>query len=122
MTELDIAKKVAQVLYDRKADDIAVIRVAHLTSLADYLVIATAHNALQIKALYEHLSKELEALDVPVRRADGLSDAHWVVLDLGSVIVHLFDPENRAFYHLERLWEDGRNRVALPFDEEVALA
>lgn len=114
MQERELALKVAQILYDKKAHDILVLKVDHLTVLTDYMVIANGNNALQTRALMEHVDGELSRLGLEPCRVEGQNKARWIVMDYGSVILHLFHPEDRAFYRLERLWSDGNNRVALP--------
>ncbi len=114
----DLVKKVAQLLYDRKARDIVALKVDHLMVLTDYLVLATGANALQTHALMEHVDQGLSALGLSPRRIEGQHAARWIVMDYGTVMVHIFHPEDREFYRLERLWTDGSNRVPLPFEEE----
>lgn len=118
MQEKDLALRIAQALYDRKAQDILVLKVGHLTVLADYLVIANGNNALQTRALMEHVDEALSAQGIMPMRLEGQNEGRWIVMDYSSVIVHLFHPEDRSFYRLERLWADGSNRVALPFEAE----
>ena len=86
--------------------------------ITDYLVLATGSSALQTHALMDHLDQELSALGVQPRRIEGQQAARWIVMDYGTVIVHIFHPEDREFYRLERLWSDGSNRLVLPFEEE----
>ncbi len=119
MLEENLAVVIAKTLYEKKAGDIVVLKVGHLTWVTDYLVVATAENAIQGRALAEALEKSLAPKHIWPRRREGFSAGRWIVLDFSSVIVHIFDPENRAYYHLERLWQDGNNRLALPFDGET---
>lgn len=119
MTEKDLMLTIAYALYDKKAQDIQALKVAHITPLADYLVIASGHNPLQVRALSDHLEEQLDRHGIAPRRVEGRADANWIVLDYQSVIVHLFKADARAFYRLERLWDDGQNRVSLPFEEEL---
>ena len=114
----DLARKIAQILYDRKAGDILALKVDHLMVITDYLVLANGASALQTHALMDHLDQELSALGVQPRRIEGQQAARWIVMDYGTVIVHIFHPEDREFYRLERLWSDGSNRLVLPFEEE----
>ena len=118
MLGADLARKIAQLLYDRKARDILALKVDHLMVITDYLVLATGSSALQTHALMDHLDQELSALGVQPRRIEGQQAARWIVMDYGTVIVHIFHPEDREFYRLERLWSDGSNRLVLPFEEE----
>lgn len=118
MQGADLARKIAQLLYDRKARDILALKVDHLMVITDCLVLATGSSALQTHALMDHLDQELSALGVQPRRIEGQQAARWIVMDYGTVIVHIFHPEDREFYRLERLWSDGSNRLVLPFEEE----
>jgi ribosome-associated protein len=120
MTENALARRIAGILHEKKAQDIMVLEVGHLTVLADYLVIATGRSPLQVKALGEEVDDRLAEAGVVLRRREGQNEGRWIVMDYGAVIVHIFHQEERAFYNLERLWEDGRNRVPLPFDQEGA--
>lgn len=118
MSEENLALNISKLLYDKKAQNILALRVSHLTVLTDYLVIANGSNPLQVRALADHLEAHLEKDGLRPRRVEGHNDGAWVVMDYANVIVHLFKPDARSFYRLERLWEDGQNRVALPFVEE----
>ena len=119
MQGADLARKIAQLLYDRKARDILALKVDHLMVITDYLVLATGSSALQTHALMDHLDQELSALGVQPRRIEGQQAARWIVMDYGSILVHIFNQEERSYYNLERLWEDGSNRLSLPFDQTV---
>ncbi len=119
MSEENLALKISRLLYDKKAEDILALRVAHLTALTDYLVLCTGHNAIQVKALTEHVEEQLSLQGVTPRRVEGRADGSWVVMDYLNVIVHIFSPEARGYYRLERLWGDGQNRMDLPFVKEA---
>ncbi len=106
MESKEIAKKIALILKDNKAEDIVSINVAEKTSVADYFVVASGRSTIHTKALVEHLEEELEKEDIFVLRRDGVKEGRWAVLDYGSVIVHIFSDDNRLFYHLENLWGD----------------
>lgn len=117
MTVENLALQAAKLLYDKLGEDVVVLRVAHLTVLADFLVIATGRSAIQARAMADHLEEQLaEQSNLKPRRVEGRNEASWIVLDYLNVIVHIFKPEARSFYRLERLWDDGQNRLILPFD------
>lgn len=122
MAEENLVSTIAKLLYDKKAQDLVALRIAHLTVLADYLVIVSAHNAIQARALCEHLDEHLAQQGIEPRRVEGKNDGTWIVMDYASVIVHIFRQDTRAFYRLERLWEDGQNRLALPFLEQAEVS
>ena len=118
MEPQELALKIAKVLYDKKALDIQVLDVSKLTVITDYMVIASGRSALQVKSLAEDVDDQLAMEGVTLRSKEGVMEGRWIVLDYGTVLVHIFHPEDRQFYRLERLWEDGENRVPLPFIEE----
>ena len=113
-----LVKQIAKVLDDKKALDIIALNVGHLTVITDYMVIATGRSALQVKALADDVDDALAMEGVALRAREGQGEGRWIVLDYGTVLVHIFHPEDRQFYHLERLWEDGTNRILLPFLED----
>ena len=118
MDQAQLALKVAQILYQKKATDIRVLNVASMTVITDYMVIASGRSALQVKSLAEDVDDQLAMEGVTLRSKEGVMEGRWIVLDYGTVLVHIFHPEDRQFYRLERLWEDGETRVPLPFIEE----
>lgn len=107
LTPEEIAKIAAKALDDKMAKDIKVLKTAEQTVLADYFVICNGTSSTHIKSLVNEVDKQLsEAGEPPVRR-EGLRSDIWVLLDFGSVIVHIFTEEARKFYNLERLWSDS---------------
>lgn len=123
MDQTLLAQRIAKILYDKKALDITVLHVGHLTVITDYMVIASGRSALQVKALADDVDDLLAQEGIALRAKEGSAEGRWIVLDYGTVLVHIFHPEDRQFYRLERLWEDGQNRISLPFlTEEAAQA
>ena len=118
MDQNALAQRIARILYDKKALDITVLNVGHLTVITDYMVIASGRSALQVKSLADDVDEALAQEGVTLRAREGTGEWRWVVLDYSTVLVHIFHPEDRQFYHLERLWDDGGNRVLLPFMDE----
>lgn len=90
-------------LDDDKADEIVALDLVGKSSLTDYVIIATGNSARQVTAMAEHLCDKIDAMGKKPH-VEGLSQGDWVLIDAGDVIVHLFRPEVRAFYQLERLW------------------
>lgn len=91
-------------LEDDKADDIVVIELADKSSIADFMVIASGRSQRQVGAMADHLREKLKADGVRGVAAEGLERCDWVLIDSGDVIVHLFRPEVREFYNLEKMW------------------
>ncbi len=108
LTPEEIAKISWKALDDKKAKDIKILKTAEQTVLADYFVICNGTSSTHVKALVNEVDRQLsEAGEPPVRR-EGLRSDIWVLMDFGSVIVHIFTEEARQFYNLERLWSDAR--------------
>jgi ribosome-associated protein len=91
-------------LDDDKADDIVVIDLHGKSSMADYMVIASGRSQRQLHAMAEHLQAKLKAEGVRQVGIEGARVGDWVLIDGGDVVVHLFRPEVRRFYNLEKMW------------------
>ena len=102
-----IALLAARAADQRKATGIRVLDLRG-RFLADFFVVATVLNRHQAKAIAEDLLHQAKEMKLFRARAEGLDDGTWVLVDLGDVVVHLFDPEYRKFYDLEQLWGDSR--------------
>lgn len=100
---------ICQALSEKKAYNITVLKVNHLTILADYFVICSAKSTTQVKALGENVEKVLAENGLEPQHKDGYTEGRWVALDYGSVIAHIFHDETRVLYALEQLWNDGAN-------------
>lgn len=91
-------------LEDDKAEDVVVIELAGKSTIADFMVIATGRSTRQVAAMAENLRLRLIASGVKRVALEGMTQGDWVLLDAGDIIVHLFRPEVRAFYNLEKMW------------------
>ncbi len=103
-----IAGIAAKALEDKKAKDIKVLRTAEQTVLADYFVICHGSSTTHVKALVDEVDKQLSEAGEPPMRREGLRSDIWVLMDFGSVLIHIFTDEARKFYNLERLWSDAQ--------------
>lgn len=114
----ELALKAARILDEKGATDLVILAVEHLTSITDYFVISNGRNQQSVRSLCEDLEDKLAEEGITPRRKDGEKDSKWIVLDYAHVIVHIFHPEERKFYNIERLWQDGQNQVEfIPLDE-----
>jgi ribosome-associated protein len=95
-------------LTDDKAEAIVVIELDGKSSIADYMVIASGRSQRHVAATAEHLIERLKAAGLKPVPSEGLAQGDWVLIDGGDVIVHLFRPEVRAFYNLEKMWAGGK--------------
>ncbi len=103
----ELAHRIVNVASDKKASDIVLLRTAEITTMADYFVIASGRSETQVQALSKAIVDELRDEGIKPIGVEGRSSARWVLLDYGSVIVHLFAPEEREYYGLERLWSEA---------------
>ena len=112
MTSKEKCLLICRLLSDKKAGDIVYIDVAEKTSLCDYFIVCSGRSSTQVKSLAENLEEKLEKEygEMP-RSREGVREGRWAVVDYADVIVHIFSDEERDFYNLERLWEDGKNIV-----------
>lgn len=107
----ELAIKIAEVLDKKGATDIQILEVGHMSSITDFFVIANGRNVQSVRTLAEDLEDHLAESGILPRRKEGMNESRWIVLDYAHVIVHIFHPEERAFYNIERLWQDGSNQV-----------
>jgi ribosome-associated protein len=101
------AARVVEAALSRKAEDLVALDVRALTSFADTFVLATGASDRQVRAIADSVREAFEAAGGRVLGVEGLEEARWVLLDLGDVIVHVFQPEVRRYYDLDRLWSDA---------------
>ncbi len=108
MNGLELSKKIAGYLDNKKAQDIKVIKIEDLTVVTDYIVIATGTSTTQVKALADEVDFMVEKeLGIQPARVEGYESKNWILLDYETVIVHVFHPQAREYYNLDKLWADG---------------
>ena len=99
-----IKQAVVEALEEIKAADITVLDVRQLTSLFDYMIVASAGSTRQTKALANNVQDKLRKIGARVLGVEGEQTGEWVLVDLGEIIVHVMQPAVRAYYNLEQLW------------------
>jgi ribosome-associated protein len=104
---LELARLCCRALDEKKAGDLRVIDVTDLSSITNYLVIATATSEPHVRALRVELEKALDTAKARIVGTDAASESGWAIMDAFDVMVHIFTPEKRARYKLEHLWRDG---------------
>lgn len=97
-------KTVLARLEDMKAEDSVVIDLTNKSSIGDYMVVTSGRSQRHVGAVADHLVKDIEEAGGPRVRVEGMRQGDWVLIDAGDVIVHVFRPEIRAFYNLEKMW------------------
>jgi ribosome-associated protein len=105
---LDLARRVVELAEDKKAADMVVLELTPLTTLADYFVICSGGSERQLEAIAEGIVEGLRPEKVRPIGREGTAASHWVLLDFGSVIVHIFTPPERDYYGLEKHWSEAK--------------
>ena len=116
MQDLEIVQEIARVMDNKKATDIVALDVSKMTVVCNYMIICTGRSTLLVSAIVREIQEKMDALGVRLHRSEGVNEGRWAILDYGHTLVHVFHPEERAYYNLERLWEDGENRVTLELE------
>ena len=114
MQPLELVKSIANILDEKKAIDLAAIHTTEQTIISDYFIVATGTSSTHVKALSEDLEFEMKQRhNISPNGIEGRASG-WILLDYGTVLVHIFMAEQREYYNIERLWEDaGKVDLAL---------
>lgn len=107
MKTIDKAKLCLSIINERKALDPILFHVEGLTSIADYFIIASGNSSRQVQAIARHLEKTMREKGIKPGGVEGGQEGHWVLLDYGDIIIHIFYQPYREFYDLEGLWIDA---------------
>ena len=107
METIEQVKLAVQALEEKKAEDIKVIDIKGVSSIADYFVIATGNNNNQLLAMKDAVDEEMYKNHIHAKQIEGNTSSTWILMDYQDVIVHLFSAEDRHFYDIERIWRDG---------------
>ena len=108
-----LAKAIVDTASDKKASDVLLLDIRDVSVIADYFVICSGNNYRQIQSIADAIDEELRAQGAWLLHREGSADTGWLLLDFGSVIVHIFGPQERDYYRLERLWNEAKTVVYL---------
>ena len=103
----ELAEKIAAVIDEKKGRDIVIIDISEKSVLADYFVIASGRSTTAVRSLCDNVEEKLSKEGIEPVRRDGMNETKWIVMDYGSVIVHIFHNDEREFYSLEKLWAEA---------------
>src|SRR6186997_2291424 len=101
---LALARRIVDLAEDKKASDIVLLEIGRLTTLADYFVICSGQSERQLRAIADGIAETLRDEGIKPIGREGSANAHWLLVDYGSVIVHIMAPPEREYYELEKLW------------------
>ncbi|MFN8413349.1 MAG: ribosome silencing factor [Anaerolineales bacterium] len=108
MNALELAREIVNSLEDKKGEDIVLIDIKDIVSFTDYFVICTGTSDRMLNALADAVMDDVRVKHSKKGKKQGLARDGWVIADFGDVVLHLFSPDQREFYNLEELWEDGK--------------
>ena len=108
MDSYQLANHLARLIWEKKGADILIMDLRPITSITDFFIICSVDTDHHARAIVDYLNDQLQALAVKPWHIEGSTAANWVLLDYVDVVVHLFRPETRSFYNLERLWGDAK--------------
>ena len=115
VNSLEAAQLCAEAADNKKAFDILILDLRSLTYITDYFVICSASNTTQVSAISDGVGQALAKAGVHPSHVEGETEASWVLMDYGDVVVHIFDEQTRIYYSLEKLWSDApRIPLAVP--------
>ncbi len=106
----EILERAAELMLERKAEDIVALDLRGISSATDHFLIATGNSDVHVRAIAEHVIDELKKEGVRPRHVEGLGGGRWVLVDYIDLVVHVFHPTARGFYQLEELWGDAPRR------------
>ena len=113
MNNLNISNNMVKTAYlameEKMAEDIRVINISDVSSIADYFVICNGSNAPQVQAIQDFVDTKMSEAGYEAIRVEGIRSANWILMDYGDVVIHIFSKEDRLFYDLERIWRDGKD-------------
>lgn len=107
MSNIETLKTIIRALEDKKAENIKLIDISEISTVADYFIITNGSNRSQIQALSDNVQEKLAVNGIHPKNIEGYNTANWILLDYSDILIHIFDKESRGFYDLERIWRDG---------------
>ncbi|GEN47458.1 ribosome silencing factor [Ligilactobacillus pobuzihii] len=108
MDSKELLQIIVEAADNKRAEDITALDVEGVSLLADYFVIMDASSQRQVQAIAENVEEQVEKAGYDVQNVEGKGGSSWILLDLGDIVVHVFQKETREFYNLEKLWADAK--------------
>ncbi|SHJ95001.1 ribosome-associated protein [Anaerobranca californiensis DSM 14826] len=109
MEILQLTQTITKAIDDKKGEDIKILDLQGLTEIADYFIIATGNTQSHLKSICDFIEEKVKEKGITPIRIQGYDEAVWIVIDYGDIVVHLFNPEAREYYQLEKFWRNAKN-------------
>lgn len=103
----ELVKKISNSIFEKKGSNVKLINLIGVSTIADYFILCSGDSDTQVKAISDNIEKSLRDEGIKIWHKEGYSNLNWVLLDYVDVVVHIFKPETREFYNLEKLWGDA---------------
>jgi ribosome-associated protein len=101
------AKKVVRFVLEKKAFKVDLLDLRKITSVTDFFIVCSGHTDVHVKAIADSVMENCKKDGIPLYNVEGYESRRWVLIDLVEIVVHIFQPEIRSYYQLERLWGDA---------------
>ncbi|HEX67467.1 MAG TPA: ribosome silencing factor [bacterium] len=112
----EVAREIARICWEKKGEDIVILNLEGLSVVCDYFVIVTGDTEIQTRSISDAVMEKLEGSGITLHHVEGYEDGKWILLDYEGVILHVFTPEIREYYDLERLWGDAEKEKWEPVE------
>lgn len=107
MTTPKLVEKITQLIFQKKGNDVTIIELKEVSSVADYFILCSADSDTQVQAIADNIDKTLREKGIRLWHKEGTTALQWVLLDYVDVVIHIFKKETREYYNLEKLWGDA---------------
>lgn len=108
MDAKEMTKLAIEAMEDKKAEDITILDINEVSTIADYFIICSGSSRNQVQAICDNIDETLGRAGCVRKQTEGYESGNWILMDYGDIIIHVFDQQNRLYYDLERIWRDGK--------------
>jgi len=107
----EIVKEAIRIVEDKKGEQIVLLNLKGVSIIADYFIVCSGESSVQMRSIAQEIEKRFKEIGIKLLSSQSPRDSHWILLDFGTVVIHIFSKEAREFYQLERLWADASKTI-----------